>query len=184
MKIGEYKQMMSFLLRPKHIHHGTKIVQGVPYVPKGYADGGRVYRAEGDPNPDSDFNFEPGLEINQSPVSDFNPSIISSKINPNTAIAASNKEKAQNAFYDLQKHLKITPLMNEIADESGLSVKTVRTHLKDINFEKMPGNIVMGFYQEIGDPNVTKPMYTNQGNKWPDQQTKDEYEYQIKERKK
>ena len=42
MKIGEYKQMMSFLLRPKHIHHGTKIVQGVPYVPKGYADGGRI----------------------------------------------------------------------------------------------------------------------------------------------
>ena len=184
MKIGEYKQMMSFLLRPKHIHHGTKVVQGVPYVPKGYEKGGRVYRAEGDPNPDSDFNFEPGLEINQSPVSDFNPSIISSKINPNTAIAASNKEKAQNAFYDLQKQLKRTPLMNEIADESGLSVKTVRTHLKDINFEKMPGNIVMGFYQEIGDPNVTKPMYTNQGNKWPDQQTKDEYEYQIKERKK
>jgi len=184
MKIGEYKQMMSFLLNPKHIHHGTKVVQGVPYVPKGYEKGGRVYRAEGDPNPDSDFNFEPGLEINQSPVSDFNPSIISSKINPNTAIAASNKEKAQNAFYDLQKQLKRTPLMNEIADESGLSVKTVRTHLKDINFERMPGNIVMGFYQEIGDPNVTKPMYTNQGNKWPDQQTKDEYEYQIKERKK
>jgi hypothetical protein len=42
MKIDEYKQMMSFLLNPKHIHHGTKIVQGVPYVPKGYADGGRI----------------------------------------------------------------------------------------------------------------------------------------------
>jgi ElaB/YqjD/DUF883 family membrane-anchored ribosome-binding protein len=42
MKIGEYKQMMSFLLRPKHIHHGTKIVQGVPYVSKGYATGGII----------------------------------------------------------------------------------------------------------------------------------------------
>jgi len=184
MKIGEYKQMMSFLLRPKHIHHGTKVVQGVPYVPKGYEKGGRVYRAEGDPNPDSDFNFEPGLEINQSPVSDFNPSVIPSKINPNTAIAASNKEKTQNAFYDLQKQLKRTPLINEVSNETGLSAKTVRTHLKDLDFERMPGNIVMGFYQEIGDPNVTKPTYTNQGNKWPDQQTKDDYEYQIKERKK
>ena len=116
MKIGEYKQMMSFLLRPKHIHHGTKVVQGVPYVPKGYEKGGRVYRAEGDPNPDSDFNFEPGLEINQSPVSDFNPSVIPSKINPNTAIAASNKEKTQNAFYDLQKQLKRTPLINEVSN--------------------------------------------------------------------
>jgi len=42
MKIDEYKQMMSFLLNPKHIHHGTKIVQGVPYVANKYANGGRV----------------------------------------------------------------------------------------------------------------------------------------------
>jgi len=47
MKIDEYKQMMSFLLNPKHIHHGTKVVQGVPYVPKGYADGGRVNLKKG-----------------------------------------------------------------------------------------------------------------------------------------
>ena len=42
MKIDEYKQMMSFLLNPKHIHHGTEVVPGVPYVPKGYANGGRI----------------------------------------------------------------------------------------------------------------------------------------------
>jgi len=32
MKIGHYKQMINFLLRPKHLHHGTIVTKGVPYV--------------------------------------------------------------------------------------------------------------------------------------------------------
>jgi hypothetical protein len=35
MKIADYKQMMSFLLNPKHLSHDIKIIPNQPYIPAG-----------------------------------------------------------------------------------------------------------------------------------------------------
>jgi hypothetical protein len=44
------------------------------------------------------------------------------------------------------------------------------------------GHARFGYYKKIGDKNIKKPTHTIQGNKWPDKETKNFYEEQIKER--
>jgi hypothetical protein len=44
------------------------------------------------------------------------------------------------------------------------------------------GGARFGYYKKIGDKNIKKPTHTIQGNKWPDKETKNFYEEQIKER--
>ena len=44
------------------------------------------------------------------------------------------------------------------------------------------GQARFGYYKKIGDKNIKKPTHTIQGNKWPDKETKNFYEEQIKER--
>jgi len=117
----------------------------------------------------------PGFEIDKSE----NTNILFNR-KPDT-----EKQKiVEKTFIDLKEKLGRDPSVTEVADKLNIHVQSADNFLRDLDFTRQVGSARFVSYKEIGDPKVTKIINTSEGNKWPNQATKDSYEYQIIERTK
>ena len=90
----------------------------------------------------------------------------------------------EKTFIDLKEKLGRDPSVTEVADKLNIYVQSADNFLRDLDFTRQVGSARFGTFKEVGDPKVKKVVNTSKGNKWPDQATKDSYEYQIIERTK
>lgn len=88
----------------------------------------------------------------------------------------------ENTFIDLKEKLGRDPSIKEVAEKLNIHVQSADNFLRDLDFTRQVGSARYASFKEVGDPKVKKIINTSEGNKWPDQTTKDSYEDQIIQR--
>jgi hypothetical protein len=96
-----------------------------------------------------------------------------------------NKNLTRTFYLDTKRTLDEEPFAWEQSQDANIMQQGI-TDPQFRQLELADGGIVgharFGYYKKIGDKNIKKPTHTIQGNKWPDKETKNFYEEQIKER--